>query len=816
LVRTWLSNWKTLLAAIVASAIFLAMAGSLALHEHEIYNRYAVERLQQQAAALTTASATLLNEVDQTLLFISGEVADLSDSGQLRPRLFEAMRAGSESTQLPSAIFALDPEGRVFVTNSSANPDAFPLGDVDYAKAHIEEQVDGVFVGAARLGRLGNLAGRWIIGLSRAVRNDDGSLVAIIVATIPTERLSPVLASSYGNVSGIGTWIALDGRVVLRDPFLAESIVNQSDDQRRYNQQVIAADPAGTATMQSYVDGVQRVIAWERSSLFPISTAVAVASSELMSEWDRAFAIGLILSVMFCATLLLGGYFIDRLRIFSAREKQLAMDRFEHLLSGIKDIFVAVDRDLKITEFNAAAAGALDSSDPKGRSLFELFPELEERHRHALANAVSGGQRAQLQLYQPASGDTFSLHIYPFLMGAAILAERVTERMSIEARLHQSQKMEALGQLTGGIAHDFNNLLTIIVGNAEALLDENLGQEGRRNAEGIVHGAEQAAELTRQLLAFARQQPLMPRSLDLNSQIIAMEGMLRRVLPESIIFELDLHEVWPVWVDPSQLESALLNIVINARDAMPDGGKILIETSGISVEQRDDILGADLKVGQYVKVSVTDTGIGMSPEILARAFDPFFSTKPEGSGTGLGLSMVYGFARQSGGQASLYSEVGLGTTITLYLPRSLQNFSTIHISGNTMQKEPPVSGTETILIVEDNPLVREFARSALRQLGYVTVEASDAVAAIALFDSGGQFDLVLSDIVLPGDMSGPALVEALWKREHRFALLFMSGYPKSALKTAASLGEVEVLGKPFKRDVLARAVRAALQRRSHQ
>lgn len=810
-VKSWLSDWKTLFAGIIASLVLFALASSFAVRERSIYNDFALERLQRQASSMATASATLLNEVDQTLLFVGREISEQSDRLPLRTRLLEALRVARETTQLPSSIFALNAQGRLFVTDGNANPDPYPLADVDYAKAHLDDRVEGVFVGAARLGRLGSSAGRWILGLSRAVRNADGELIAIIVATIPIERLTPIVASAYGSARGVGTWVALDGRVLMRDPFIPDSIVNQPDDQRVLYEKMLAAQSSGTTVMSSYADGHLRTIAWQRSDLFPVAAAVAVSTTGIMGEWDRTFAIVSVGTMLFCAALIIGGYAIDRLRLISDRQRRLATDRFEHLLGGIEDIFVAVDQDLKVTEFNSAAAAALGSADVIGRSLLEIFPELEqERNKTALCEAIRGRTRTQLQVEQPSRGEVFSLHVYPFLDGVAILAERVTERVSIEARLHQSQKIEALGQLTGGIAHDFNNLLTVIVGNAEALLDDDLEEEGRRNALGIVHGAEQATELIRQLLAFSRQQPLTPRSIDLNRNIAAMEGLLRRVLPETISITLDLQDVAPVWVDPTQFESALLNIVINARDAMPGGGKIIIETSALSVGQRDSMVGSDLKAGHYVRISVTDTGTGMAADIAARAFDPFFSTKPEGQGTGLGLSMVYGFARQSGGQVSIYSEPGFGTTVSFYLPQSLQNFSA-HTMFETPTKAPPVGGTETILIVEDNPLVRDFARNTLRQLGYATVEADDAASAIALFDAGGTYDLVLSDVVLSGEMSGPALVETLKQRQHRFALLFMSGYPKSALKTAGALADSEVLGKPFKRDTLARAVRAALQ-----
>ncbi len=809
-----ISKWKTLAAAFCASVVFLAMASLFASHERVIYHDYALERLQRQASVIATASATLMQEVDQTLIFAAQAVDNYLGTPQFKAQLHTALQTARSTTQLPSSIFALDPTGRLLVTSTAADPDPFSLADVDFAEAHMgENTADGVFVGAARLGRLGALAGRWILGISRAVRDDEGQLVAIIVAAIPIERLSPLLAFSHSGPQGVAAWISLDGRVLLRDPFDADAILQLPDAQRAYNKQMLASEAAGTTEIVSYVDGASRTVAWQRADLFPIAATVAVSSAELTDEWNRTLATWIVVSALFCAFLLIGGYIIDLMRHFAAEEKRLVIDKFEHLLSGIKDVFVAVDRDMNVTEFNASAAEFLGTGDIRGNSLCTLFPEIEEeRNRDVFFSALHGRRRAQIRIEQPEKGETFMLHVYPFLDGVAILAERLTERLSIEARLHQSQKMEALGQLTGGIAHDFNNLLTVIVGNAEALLDGELDAEGKRNAQGIVHGAEQAAELTQQLLAFARQQPLTPRSLELNRHITSMDAMLRRILPQSIAFERHLNAAWPVWVDPSQLESALLNIVINARDAMPEGGKILIETSDIDIDVRDEIHGSDLKSGHYVLVSITDTGIGMPADVAARAFDPFFSTKPEGSGTGLGLSMVYGFARQSGGQVSLYSEPGHGTTVRLYLPRSLQGFSGVHVVKDTSQKEPLVGGSETVLIVEDNPLVRTFASNTLKQLGYTVVEAEDAAKAIALFDNGAHFDLVLSDVVLSGDMSGPSLVEELRRRNAKFALLFMSGYPKASIKNVNALGSTDLLGKPFKRDALARAVRAALQR----
>ena len=813
---SWLTRWRTSVGAAIVSVTGLTVAAGFAAHEYGVYRGFAIERLEQQVGALAKSSSVLLTEVDQSLRYVVSDAGEALDTPQFDAALFDALRTARATTHIPTSIFALDATGRLGATSGNAQPENYPLGDVDYAKVHIEGDHEGVFIGAARQGRLGTSAGKWIVGLSRAIRRADGSLVAIIVATIPIENLEPIIAVSYGNTLGVGAWVANDGSVLLRHPFDADAIVRQPVEQTAFYRRTVGQVPQGTLELFSYIDGVQRTMAWIKLDNFPIYAVVGIASGELMGEWDRAFALGLTSTGLFALLLLGSGYAVDRLRAANATAQRRADDRFDLLLSGIEDIFVTVDADFKLSAFNPAALRALGdgSTDIRGRSLFDLFPELAMAPLdQAFRTNVEQGQRSQIQIEQAATGQTLSMHIYPFMDGVAILAEQITDRLSMEARLYQSQKMEALGQLTGGIAHDFNNLLTVILGNAEALLDDPLQEQSRRNAEGIVHGAEQAAELTQQLLAFARQQPLIPRSVDLNRQIEGMRAMIRRVLSEAITFELDLSpDIWSVWIDPSQLEAALLNVVINARDAMPNGGKINIETTRINIDAIEGMPSMELKSGQYVRLAVTDTGTGMAPDIAARAFDPFFSTKPEGSGTGLGLSMVYGFARQSGGHVSIDSEPGAGTTISLYLPRALQDFSTTLPQQSDPADGNIEGGRERILVVEDNPLVREFTRNTLQQLGYTILDAADAAEAMALFAGGDAFDLLISDIVLPGEMSGPAMVEALWRQKHEFALLFMSGYPKSALKTVGSFDGTEILGKPFKRTALAKAVRSALDR----
>ena len=386
----------------------------------------------------------------------------------------------------------------------------------------------------------------------------------------------------------------------------------------------------------------------------------------------------------------------------------------------------------------------------------------------------------------------------------------ISERRALDERLRQSQKLEAIGQLTGGVAHDFNNLLTVILGNAE-LLREQLSTQPQlaRLAEMTANAAERGAELTNRLLAFARQQALQPQAVDVNTLIAGIGGLLRRTLSESITIEfLPAPELWTTEVDPGQLESALLNIVLNARDAMVDGGSLTIETANATLDADYAAQQPEVRPGDYVLVSVSDTGAGMPTEVAARAFEPFFTTKDVGKGSGLGLSMVYGFVKQSGGHARLYSEPGEGTTVKLYFPRA----------GVPTAMAPPeeaatrtAGGNEHILIVEDDPLVRAHLEAQLRALGYRVSAAEHGPAALRYLRDTPDVDLLLTDIVMPGCMNGREVAEAALHLRPRLKVLFTSGYTDNAIAHHGRLDPgVHLLNKPYRRQELADKVRRAL------
>ncbi|WP_225922908.1 ATP-binding protein [Pseudomonas farris] len=391
--------------------------------------------------------------------------------------------------------------------------------------------------------------------------------------------------------------------------------------------------------------------------------------------------------------------------------------------------------------------------------------------------------------------------------------ERTAQLRHNEEVLRQSQKMEAVGQLTGGIAHDFNNMLTGIIGSLE-LLRRRLARGRTEDLDSLIDlgvtSANRAAGLTHRLLAFSRRQSLDSKPVQMNTLVVSMAELLQRSINESIHLEMQLDEqLWVAEVDPNQLESALLNLVLNARDAMPDGGKLLVKTSNQHLDTGFTEAHSNLQPGDYIVLSVTDTGCGMPQSTINRAFDPFFTTKPIGQGTGLGLSMIYGFSKQSGGHVSIHSEVGKGTTVSLFLPR----FSGELLQDTQVdaQHAPYARDGETVLIVEDDPAVRVLVSAVLSELGYAFVEAGDADSAVPILDSGQRIDLLISDVGLPG-MNGRQLAEI--GRQHRpdLKVLFITGYAEHAAVRGGFLDPgMQMITKPFTFDLLTAKVREMIR-----
>jgi len=387
----------------------------------------------------------------------------------------------------------------------------------------------------------------------------------------------------------------------------------------------------------------------------------------------------------------------------------------------------------------------------------------------------------------------------------------MTEQIAAEERLRASQRMEAIGLLTGGMAHDFNNLLTVIIGNLDVLREKFVGDaEAEGFADMAVEASLRGAELTHQLLAFARRQTLDTLVFDINERVTATMDLLRRTLGEEIEIETALAaDLWPALADPAQFESALVNLSINARDAMPNGGRLCIETANRQIDEIDAEDDPDFVPGIYVMLIVTDTGTGMLPEVLARVFDPFFTTKPVGVGTGLGLSMVYGFARQSQGHVRIYSEPGQGTTVRLYLPRASSGAAPEPVLPAPAAAQ--ARGGETVLVVEDNPQVRKVAIAQLGRLGYRVLEADGSPAALAILQAGDAIDLLFTDVVMPGGMNGAELARAARLLRPGLKVLLTSGFAGSAAQSGTNAEEFRNrLSKPYRQAELAARVRGVL------
>ena len=394
---------------------------------------------------------------------------------------------------------------------------------------------------------------------------------------------------------------------------------------------------------------------------------------------------------------------------------------------------------------------------------------------------------------------------------AEAMVRRFQEIEANEAQVRQAQKMEAIGQLTGGVAHDFNNILTVITGTIEILADAVKDRPQLASIANMISAAaERGADLTRHLLAFSRRQPLQPRATDINALVVDAARLLRPTLGEQIEIESMLaHDSAPALIDPSQLSTAILNLALNARDAMPDGGKLTLETKNVVLDEDYARLNNDVKPGNYVMIAVSDTGQGIPPALMDKVFEPFFTTKDAGKGSGLGLSMVYGFVKQSNAHVKIYSEPDHGTTVKLYLPRAAE--APVLPVADTGR--PAVArGDETILVVEDDALVRDYVVAQVRRLGYRTLSASNAVEGLALIDNPERIDLLFTDVIIPGGMNGRQLALEAEKRRPGLKVLYTSGYTENAIVHHGRLdADVLLLAKPYLSADLARMIRTALE-----
>ena len=517
-------------------------------------------------------------------------------------------------------------------------------------------------------------------------------------------------------------------------------------------------------------------------------------------------------------------------------ERGAALLLYKNIVQSDQSPVCAFDRDLRLLAFNKAHGDEFvrvyGHRPQVGDILTDYFlPDQAPLVRQHMERALRGEVFTIVEEFGDPDLEKpyWEVSFYPLrdeegeIIGAFHHAQDITERLRAEAELEatqdalrQSQKMEAVGQLTGGLAHDFNNLLTGIMGNLE-LLQRRAAQGRLDSVDRFIDAAQaagrRASALTQRLLAFSRRQTLDPKPTDVNRLIREMEELLRRTVGPLVEIEVvGAVGLWPALIDGGQLENALLNLCINGRDAMPEGGKLTIETANKWIDERAG-RERQLPPGQYLSLCVTDTGTGMAPETVSRAFDPFFTTKPIGQGTGLGLSMIYGFARQSGGQVRIYSELGAGTTVCIYLPR---HFGEAEEAAPVESAPPAETGRgETVLVVDDEASIRHLIDEVLDEAGYTIIGAADGAAALKVLQSGATIDLLITDVGLPNGMNGRQVADAALALHPELKVLFITGYAENAAVGNGHLEpSMELLTKPFSMEDLARRVQEMLEKQT--
>lgn len=509
---------------------------------------------------------------------------------------------------------------------------------------------------------------------------------------------------------------------------------------------------------------------------------------------------------------------------YRERELSQAKERAEEAAARITMIFesttdsvLIVDRNCRISYLNGPArslvAEGRDIIDMGVREAFldDLASDVFDR----LGEAMSNGRPDSFEAFWARRGIWYAINAFPSNQGLAIFCRDVTEhKQALEARrviqeqLHQSQKMESVGQLTGGIAHDFNNLLTVVSANLELINKVAENRKVRLFAEAARRAVDRGAKLTAQLLAFSRRQKLNPKLINANELIFEFQNLIRQAVGGGCEVRLKTDEqLWPCYVDPLLLETALLNLALNGRDAMREGGVLQVETRNV-VLNRGDV--DECSPGPYIRLSVTDSGTGIDPDVLKRIFEPFFTTKEVGKGTGLGLSMVYGFVRKSGGYVGVESVLGSGTTVALYLPKATRDLG--HEAGGVHSQATP-GGSELILLVEDNEELLEVTSEMLTTFGYRVFSARNGVEALRMLESGQKFELLFSDIVMPNGTNGVELAREAKRRNSNIKILLTSGFAGDVLERLRSESEFPIIDKPFQLTDLAQRLRSILDNR---
>jgi PAS domain S-box-containing protein len=670
------------------------------------------------------------------------------------------------------------------------------------------------------------VSGEMLIPLGRRLEGPADTFQGVAVATLRLPQLREFYHSIDVGPGGLIRILHPDGQVLFREPSSRDPIGEPALEDPVYRA-YRAGKASGLLDEESGPNGRPLITAFHALPSPGLLLAVSLDRRAASAEWRNNLSVDggllaaeiLVLAIATATILqLLRARHAATLRLASRERQLLLAESIAHMGAVTFDVATATVRP------SPQIAAIFGWPEPVEEIPLQAFlAAVHEADRQPLGQTIArcaeggGPYRQEFRITRP-DGSVRIIWSEGFrddgtptaATGVVAICQDVTDRRMAERQLAQSQKMEGVGQLTGGVAHDFNNLLTVIIGNLDMLAEwPGADARARETAEIALRAADRGADLVRSLLAFSRKQPLQPRVVNLNEIVLETDHLLRRTLGEQVELETSPErQIWLTMVDPAQLQAALINLAVNARDSMTQGGKLTIETGNVVLDEHYARQNADAKPGAYVLLAVSDTGSGIPAAILDRVFEPFFTTKETGKGTGLGLSMVYGFIKQSNGHVKIYSEVGHGTTVKLYLPRS-ETTARVEAPATAVELDSP--GNETVLVVEDDAMVRDFVVQQLQQLGYRTRLAANGREALAALDDGAEINLLLTDVILSGTLTGKQVADAAQRRRPDLKVLFMSGYTENAIVHHGRLDPgVLLLSKPFRATDLARMVRRAI------
>ena len=788
----------------------------------------AAEKLTASMARLAAdATVHALQSVGQTLTIAEADLTRQRAAGtQTQAAVGADFRSLLNDRPFLVAIWVLDTQGRI-VHHSRDENVGVDLSDRPYFRHHLEHAGTQVHVADPVLSRIN---GTWLLPVTRSWLDADGNLLGVIVAAVDPQYFERVWRPEEPGKGALIGLLRRDGTLLMRSPFV-EAAMGKRFPGSPILVKAVSENTRGVVRLTSPLDGIDRLVGFRVPSVDPkLILIVGQSVDHILAPWRHI--VGVVALGWLLATLGLAVLAVWLVGEWTARQATEA--HYRRLFDTNPDPMAVIDRQ---TMRYLAVNDAMVRQYGWSREEFLTLTPAAIRHPEdmpmlaaVLENPMSaGGSRTLGGRHRRKDGSVFEVEVsmaeIEFGGKPALLpmARDVSERKrteqaqrAAEEKLRQLQKIEAVGQLTGGVAHDFNNILMVMMANTEALEDEyDLEPAVREHVDNIAKQTRRASDLTRQLLVFSRKQPLKPQVTDINEMVVATRRLLHRTLGAQIEIESALEDdLCLVNIDRTQLETALVNLCVNARDAMPGGGRLLIETRNVVRDEAYAARNADTEPGAYAMLAVTDTGVGIAPENLDRVFEPFFTTKDVGRGTGLGLSMVYGFIKQSNGHIRIESEPGRGTTVKLFLPRTDE--------AAPAEPDEPIlpspRGTERLLVVEDDRKVRASVVLQLQSLGYAVDQAPDGasgrVACEAAGGTGGApYDLLLTDVIMPGPVGGKDLADEVGRRWPSTAIVFMSGYTEDEITQDGRLDPgMRLLNKPFRKRELARMIRDALDR----